>query len=81
MDFNFLFSDPEEQLASDIRIADDELYELGKCPVHKKKASVSYDCDEHGSYAYVTRYCCQEFAIKVAETLEKTRRFVRVEIE
>ncbi len=81
MDFNFLFSDPEEQFASDTHNADNDLYDLGPCPVHKKYASVSYDYDEHGSYAYIKRCCCKDFTDKVVKTLIETRRFAKVYIK
>lgn len=81
MDFNFLFSDPEEQFASDISIANNDLVDLGPCPVHKKYASVSYDYDEHGTYAHIRGYCCKEFAYKVAKTLDETRGFTKIYIK
>lgn len=52
------------------------------CPIHhKKRISITYDYDNEGVNAYVSKGCCPEFRRLVAEALKKTERFDAVYIE
>ncbi len=37
------------------------------CPVHRRKVLFTSDYLDDGTHAYITRYCCKEFAEKVAQ--------------
>lgn len=55
---------------------------VSMCPIHRKKRiSITYDYDNEGVNAYVSKGCCQEFRRLVAQALKRTKRFDAVYIE
>lgn len=72
--------DPELDLMNAMSIAKPLLKTLS-CPVHKRKAIVRFDYDNRGTNAYITKYCCPEFAEYVVKKLEETQRFDNIEIK
>ena len=51
------------------------------CPVHRRKVLFTYDYLNDGTHAYITRYCCKEFAEKVAQAFREAQLFDHVEVE
>jgi hypothetical protein len=51
------------------------------CPVHGKKARVSFDYDNSGNNAYITKCCCPQFANCVKDAILQTNSFHVVKIE
>jgi hypothetical protein len=77
MDFNY---SPEDELAfvqPEIKI----LFKDFRCPVHKRKAKIESDYDNEGLNAYVSEYCCPQFAQQVEQILWDTQRFRTVTVD
>lgn len=51
------------------------------CPVHNKKAKVSFDYDNFGNNAYIKKACCSNFLKQVKKVLSETQSFNKIEIE
>lgn len=51
------------------------------CPIHHRKALTSFDYDNDGVNAYVTRYCCLDLAKQVSAAFLKAKIFNHVYIQ
>lgn len=51
------------------------------CPVHRRKVLFASDYLGDGTHAYITRYCCKEFAEKVAQAFRDAQLFDHVEVK
>ena len=72
--------DPESDLMNAMSIAKPLIKTLS-CPIHGRKAGVCFDYDDRGTNAYITKYCCPDFAEYVIKKLEETQRFDNIEIK
>lgn len=80
MDSAELYEYGETALAENVPVARSFVRKF-VCPVHKRKVLVSFDYDEHGTHAYITRYCCREHAEVVVKALKEAQLFDTVAIE
>ena len=79
MDYSDYFSDPESVLGYNIETAK-PIVRLLTCHIHRRKARVTFDYDDRGQIAHVSKYCCQDFAEEVADKLAKLEIFDYIEI-
>ena len=52
-----------------------------RCPTHKNKVRVSYGYDDDGTYAYITKCCCPQFAKQVSEILLRKDIIDKVDLD
>ena len=52
-----------------------------RCPIHNRKGRVSFNYDNNGVYAQITKYCCLTHAQSMANALENAESFDHIEIK